>query len=389
MKPNVTIIGAGVGGLALGIALKKLDIHAEIFETWPPERVEESSFGMNSSGVYALKELGVLKKIQNASYSADYLKAFTFDPIEVGRLNLFQSEKYEERAIFIKRADLIEILTEEAMNLNVPIHYNKQFLGYEEMNLYVTAIFKDGTTHKSDLLIGADGVHSPVRKQMYPNHRLKFEHSFGLYGVISSKDIPESILSQMENTELVYFGQGTNIFLTYSNRQSELDVNWQSTGYVERKLPVNAFELRDQEDLKQDFIQNYNIQGDLAEFVTKSHGIIPKQVFTVDGLISWSKNRVAVIGDAAHGINPNTGYGSSIALEDAVYLASLLNKHGHEDAFYYYEADRKDRVDAIMATLESFNVSYGLEMFDFRNGFDIGMLGESQFDPNYQVKLNE
>jgi 2-polyprenyl-6-methoxyphenol hydroxylase-like FAD-dependent oxidoreductase len=168
-----------------------------------------------------------------------------------------------------------------------------------------------------------------------------------------------------------------------------LDVNWQSTGYVERKLPVNAFELRDQEDLKQDFIQNYNIQGDLAEFVTRSHGIIPKQVFTVDGLISWSKNRVAVIGDAAHGINPNTGYGSSIALEDAVYLASLLNKHGHEDAFYYYETDRKDRVDAIMATLESFNVSYGLEMFDFRNGFDIGMLGESQFDPNYQVKLNE
>ncbi|WP_152549730.1 FAD-dependent monooxygenase [Geomicrobium sp. JCM 19055] len=74
-------------------------------------------------------------------------------------------------------------------------------------------------------------------------------------------------------------------------------------------------------------MKNFQITGPLKEIILKTKKIIPKQLHTVTNLPSFSKWRAVLIGDAAHGINPNTGYGSTIAMEDALYVAKMLKSY--------------------------------------------------------------
>ncbi|GEN50740.1 FAD-dependent oxidoreductase [Alkalibacterium pelagium] len=383
---NVVIIGAGVGGLSLAIGLKKLGIDSQIFETWPYERVEGSSYRMSRSGVYALKELGLINEVKNNSSSADYLKILTKENIEFINMNMFQSEKFEERSIFIQRSDLIEILTDKAKDLGISIDYGKKLTHFDQNEEEVTAYFEDGTAVNGSILLGADGLHSAVRKQMDGNDELRFLNCFGLYGILSSQDIPEDILPLLEKTECLYMGKGFNIMVSNSNPNREWDINWQSSGYLEEPMPSETFEQLSQDELKDWLISNYEISGSLAQLIKQTKKIIPKQIYTVSNLESLSKGRVAILGDAAHGIDPNTGSGSSVALEDAVYLASLLSKYDYSKAFYHHEHDRKERVKAIQEYAENDNLSLGMDFEEIKKK---GVYMGAKFDLDYQVKLND
>lgn len=383
---NVTIIGAGVGGLSLGIALKKLGIDCQIFETWPYERIEGSSYRIAQSGVYALKELGVLNEIKNNSYTSDYLKILTKENIEFINMNLFQSDKFEERSIFMQRPDLIEILTDKAIELGVPVVYGKQLTHFNQNEEEVTAYFEDGTTAKSSLIIGADGLHSNVRKQLGNSQELEFLNSWALYGILSNKEVPQEILPLLENTESLYLGKGFNVMVSKSNPNNEWDINWQSTGYIEEPLKPENFNELNQDELKNWLISQYDIPGSLAQLIKQTKKITAKQVYTVPNLESLSKGRAAIIGDAAHGINPLSGYGSATAVEDAVYLASLLNKYEFSKAFYHLEEDRKDRIEAIQEYAKNENLSLGMDFEEVKEGGVVYM--GAGFDPKYKVHLN-
>jgi len=74
-------------------------------------------------------------------------------------------------------------------------------------------------------------------------------------------------------------------------------------------------------------------------------------IYDIQTLPVWHRDRVVLIGDAAHAVSPNAGQGASMALEDAIYLAKVLREsHGnHEGAFARFERDRKSRVERIVA----------------------------------------
>lgn len=385
-KSTITIIGAGIGGLTLALALNKLGIKCQLFEKWPYERLEGSSFRISSSGTHVLKELGVIEEIKKNSFTAESIKILTTTDEEFAHINLFQSQQYEDRSIFMKRSDLIEILTKTALDAGIDIHYHKQLEDVNQTKDNVVAHFQDGSSIQSKLLVGADGLHSTVRNKLFPNTRLSFLNCWALYGTLSLEDTPAYLRSLLSKNEVFFLDKGFNFVVSICNENHHLSVNWQATGYLDRKLPVNEFDLLSQDEIKQFLFSHFSIKDSLKELVEKTFKIIPKQPHTVEGVLSWSKQRVALIGDAAHGMNPNTGYGSAVAMEDALYLARLLKEHTFYDAFYYYEHDRKNRVQAIQHSTEIFDMSKGI---DLRKSIDIGLFSGSQFDPNYKVTLFE
>ncbi|QOS79439.1 FAD-dependent monooxygenase [Paenibacillus sp. JNUCC31] len=383
MRQKIIIIGAGISGLSLAIFLKKAGIDCAVYENYPYKRIEGSSFRINKSGVHVMKELGIEEQIKKSSHSADRMRLLTTDNTEIASINLMQHSTFSKRSIYMQRSDLIEILMSQAKSSGVEIHYSKKLTSFSQDASSVTACFDDGHQEMGSLLVGADGLHSTVRNQMFPNHMLDYAKSWALYGIASSKDIDNEVVQNlMSGDELFYFTENANFLISKSHPTNELNLSWQSSGYQERKIPKEEFEFKNLDEIKSDLLQRYGEHGALSEIIKKSFNIIPKQIYCVDPIPSWSKGRVVVIGDSAHTINPNTGYGCSVALEDAMYLAKLLKKHHYTDALYYLEADRKDRINAIQNTLEIFDVSKG---FDFSNGFDIGLFSGSTIDPNYKI----
>ncbi|WP_200875231.1 FAD-dependent oxidoreductase [Bacillus gaemokensis] len=107
----------------------------------------------------------------------------------------------------------------------------------------------------------------------------------------------------------------------------------------------------------------------MAEIIRKTTNINARSLFKFDSLPTWSKGRVALIGDAAHGTSPWTGQGTSIALEDAMYLAKMLKEHDFSDAYYYFEDDRKQRIDSIFKKFENpdqFFMEMGNELSSYK-----------------------
>jgi len=387
MKGKIMIIGAGISGLSLAIFLKKAGLDCEVYENFPYKRIEGSSFRINRSGVHVMKELGIDEEIQKHSHSADRMRILTTENIEIASINLMQNSIFSRRSIYMQRSDLVEILMEKAICCGVSIQYNKKLTGFKQNATNVVAYFEDGQQELGSLLVGADGLHSIVRNQLFPGHLLKYAKSWALYGVGAFKDIEtDLVLNLLKGDELFYFTENANFLVSKSHPTNELNLCWQASGFQDRKVPKEEFELKNLSELKSDLLHRFGEQGALSEIIKNSFNIIPKQIYCVDPIPSWSKGRVVVIGDAAHTINPNTGYGSSVALEDAMYLAKMLQKYHYTDAFYYLEDDRKERISAIQETLNTFDVSRG---FDFSNGIDIGMFSGTAIDPNYRVNWDD
>ncbi|WP_338539725.1 FAD-dependent oxidoreductase [Paenibacillus tundrae] len=383
MNQKVMIIGAGISGLTLAMFLKKAGMDCAVYENFPYKRVEGSSFRINKSGVHVMKELGIEDQAQQNSHSADRMRILTTDDMEIASINLMQDSVFSRRSIYMQRSDLVEILMRQAELDGVEIHYNKKLTHFTQDASNITAYFEDGHQETGTLLVGADGLHSTVRNQLFPSHVLSYAKSWGLYGLASFKDMnSDPIRHLMDGDELFYFTQNANFLVSKSNPTHELNLSWQASGYQERKRSKEEFEFRTLDEIKSDLIQEYGGNGALSEIIRNSAHIIPKQIYSVDPIPSWSKGRAVVIGDAAHTINPNTGYGCSVALEDAMYLAKMLKKHHYTDALYYLEADRKERIRAILGSLDIFDVSKG---FDFSNGFDIGLFSGSKIDANYTI----
>ncbi|MBD3861623.1 FAD-dependent monooxygenase [Bacillus sp. 28A-2] len=385
MNQSIIIIGSGIAGLSLALFLKKAGIHCTVYENKPFQKQIGSSLRINRSGVKVLDSLGLTKKIENNSFSAEKLKVIAPNNIEAITINLMQSKNYRNRSITMQRSDLMKVLLEKAAEEHIQIQYNKKLIEYHQDQDGVVAKFDDGTQAYGPLLVGADGLHSTTRKQTFPSYTLKYAHSWALYGAVSSKEIDIHINTSMLDTdELLYIKKNAGFFIARSHPNSYYDISWQASGYQERKLAYQDFEWKTQAQLKKDILHCIadDWDGFLPDMISKSK-IIPKQLYTTDPLPSLSKDRVVIIGDAAHTINPNTGYGSSVALEDAMYLAKMLRDYQFKDAFYYFEFDRKERIGSINSSLSTFDISQGL---DFNKGFDIGILSGSKIDPDYTVE---
>lgn len=386
MTQKIIIIGAGISGLSLAIFLKKAGMDCEVYENFPYKRVEGSSFRINKSGVHVMKELGIEEQVKMNSHSADRMRLLTTDNVEIASINLMQNSTFSRRSIYMQRSDLVEALMRQAGISGVAVHYNKKLTSFSQDASNVTAYFEDGEQVTGSVLVGADGLHSTVRNQMFPDHLLKYAKSWALYGIASLKDIDSDLVHDLiSGDELFYFAENANFLVSKSHPTHELNLSWQASGYLERKMSREEFELKNLNEMKSDLLRRFGEHGALSEIIKHSFNIIPKQIYCVDPIPSWSKGRAVVVGDAAHTINPNTGYGSSVALEDALYLAKMLQKHQYTDAFYYLETDRKDRIKAIQDTVKTFDVSKG---FDFSNGFDIGMFSGTGIDPEYKVYWN-
>ncbi|WP_420751932.1 FAD-dependent urate hydroxylase HpxO [Rhodococcus sp. O3] len=329
------IIGAGMGGLSAGIALRRIGWDVEVYEQVVENKPVGAAISLWSNGVKCLNYLGLEKQIAALGGQMEtmaYRDGFTGETMTEFSLRPVV-EQTGQRPYPVSRAELQSMLMNE-FGLE-HIHLGKRMVDIADDGDAVTATFADGSTATGDILIGADGAKSRTRDYVLdePVER-RYAGYVNFNGLV---DIDETIAPATQWTTYVGDGKRVSVMPIAGNRF-----------YFFFDVPLPAGLDYDRSQAKDVLSEHFS---GWAPQVHKLIGMLDPlavnrvEIFDIDPFDTWVKGRVALLGDAGHNTTPDIGQGGCSAMEDAVVLAIALqtNTLGVEDALIRYRNRRTAR----------------------------------------------
>ncbi|MFD3684018.1 FAD-dependent oxidoreductase [Nocardiopsis sp. NPDC058631] len=343
---RVLISGGGIGGPALAVALHRAGIEAQVFEAHTgPATALGSHLSLAPNGLSVLDTLGLLDTVTAAA-------AFHSDRIEfrngtgrlLGALDDRSAHQGEDlRTITITRGLLQKALADGAADHAVPVTYGKRLVSHTDTGHGVRVTFADGSTAEGDVLVGADGIHSPVRRSMDPAAP---EPAYTGLLNLGGRLPPGALPATPEGTTRMVFGR--RAFLGYQTG-AEGTLWFVNLPHPEPTAADTAPAQGWKEHVKGLFTDE---QPHIAAALDQAEesAFTPLGVYDIASLAHWTRGRVALLGDAAHAMSSSSGQGASQALEDALVLAMCLRDvPDPAAALRTYERLRRDRVERVVA----------------------------------------
>lgn len=243
------------------------------------------------------------------------------------------------------RADLFDAIRAGARAQGIEIHDGRRLTGVEEHPGGVTARFADGSTATADLLIGADGIHSTVRglidpRAPQPEYTGLMSFGFGkLTRAFTPGDIDEMHFAFGKHSFYGYWTQPDGSEVVFSNHPQEQPMTLAQA----RAVPKGEWlaKLRAAHAADRPGNRLFQAASEDEMLLTGPMERMPK-------LPHWFRDRMVLVGDAAHAPSSSSGQGASLALESAVELARCLRDVDDlSAALATYESLRRPRVEAI------------------------------------------
>ena len=332
---NIAIVGAGMGGLTAGIALKKFGHQVTIYEQAAEILPVGAAISLWSNGVKCLNYLGLTDQIQALGGQMESL-AYV-DGLSQQTMTQFSlSPLYKEvgqRAYPVARADLQHLLMQQFGLEDIKL--GMKMTAIETHQDEVTIHFQDDSQIKADLLIGADGTHSLTR-QFVLGYQVERRYA-GYVNWNGLVEIDETIAPAMQWT--TYIGEGKRVSL--------MPVA-QNRFYFFFDVPLDAGLTNDRTYYKQELKAHFKGWCEPVQKLIDrldAHKTNRVEIHDIEPFMDFYKGRVVLLGDAAHSTTPDIGQGGCQAMEDAIYLARALqiNTFGLEDALARYQNKRNDR----------------------------------------------
>lgn len=317
---QVIIIGAGVGGLCTATALQNIGIDVTVFEQADEPRIAGAGLSLWPNAVRALDTLEIDARDIGIAFSAGLRRwggtlLATTDPQQM-------EARFGTQTIAVHRVDLMNVLLRRVRDR---VQYSKQLDRYEQGGERVWAYFTDGTTADADLLIGADGIRSAVRRQMHPASQPVYRGYPAWRGVTS--------FTHEHNIWGETWGRGTRFGIVPLN---EGRIYWFATANRPANTPP-----QDHHTALQALFGNWHAPIPALIDTTPASALLYNDIEDIEPLSTWIDGHVILLGDAAHAMTPNMGQGACQAIEDAVVLASAISKTASlPKALSAYEAQR-------------------------------------------------
>ncbi len=337
---EIAIIGAGMGGLTTGIALKKFGHQVTIYEQAEQILPVGAAISLWSNGVKCLNYLGLTEQVaklggqmNDLAYidglNGEVMTQFSLAPL---------IEEVGQRPYPVSRAELQNMLMDAFGRQDIQL--GKRMVSIEDKGQHVEIGFQDGSTVSAALLIGADGTHSMTRQYVLGK---QVERRYAGYvnwnGLV---EISEDLAPAQQWTTFVGEGKRASLMPVAEQR---------FYFFFDVPLPAGLENQRSEYKtlLKQYFSgwcpQVQRLIDSIDEQKTNRVEIHDIEPFT-----QFYKGRVVILGDAAHSTTPDIGQGGCQAMEDAVYLARALqiNTLGLEDALKRYQNKRNERANELL-----------------------------------------
>ena len=337
---EIAIIGAGMGGLTTGIALKKFGHQVTIYEQAEHILPMGAAISLWSNGVKCLNYLGLTDQIAKLGGQMDhlaYMDGLTGQVMTQFSLHPLIAE-VGQRPYPVSRSDLQNMLMDEFGRDN--IHLGKKMLSFREANDVVTVQFADGTQVQSELLVGADGTHSSTRAYVLGE---QVERRYAGYvnwnGLV---EISEEYAPADQWT--TYVGEGKRVSL-----MPVADHRF----YFFFDVPL-AVGLENNRGHYKSLLKEYfagwcpQVQKLIDHINEQKTNRV--EIHDIEPFAQYYKGRVVIVGDAAHSTTPDIGQGGCQAMEDAIYLSRALqiNTLGLEDSLKRYQNKRNERANELV-----------------------------------------
>ncbi len=348
---RVAIIGGGIGGATAGCALARAGLEVSIYEAAPELKEIGAGVALHPNAMRVLRMIGVEHEVRRVAGRSEH--AVTCDG-RTGRTiskisRAQQAATYGLAGATVHRADLLDVIA-AALPAN-SVTLGKRCATVESHTDVAVARFEDGSEIEADVMIGADGIHSRVRKALFGADDPRFTGKV-CYRSVVPRDAVTGAKPSTDNVQ--WLGPHGTIVL-YPLRGNQL---------------VNVVAHYDDEDYRHEsWINECDRQEVLDRYAGWHESLL--RVFAAgdtwykwalydrDPIPRWTEGRITILGDAAHPMLPYLGQGACQAIEDGAVLATALSAEPDDPtmALERYERTRRPRASRVVLAARERGVS--------------------------------
>jgi 2-polyprenyl-6-methoxyphenol hydroxylase-like FAD-dependent oxidoreductase len=350
---HALVIGGGIAGPVVAMFLQKAGISSAIYEARESAEEVSSCLQIAPNGMNVLKAIDMDSKVTAAGAVTSHLCFRNSRGKFLSRIENGNPEAHGAPAVTIVRATLHCVLVTEAIARGIPVNFGKRLVRIEDLpGQPVVAHFEDGSSARGDIIIGADGIWSAVRRLTMPEAPQPVYT--GLLGVGGLAPVPDSPARMLANQKEMTMTWGPSGFFGYGMcrvPQGKAIMWWSNQP---QQTPPTRQELKSvsQEELRRNLAATHDDWHDpIPQLIETTDEVLRIAIYEMPALPAWHTGRAVLIGDAAHAMATSAGQGASQALEDTIALAKLLRDEPGpmQNAFAGFEKLRRSRAEKVSA----------------------------------------
>ena len=333
MARKALIVGAGIGGLSAAIALRQAGWHVRVFERATSARELGFGLALAPNAVQALRALGVADTVLSHGFPATRGELRRIDGTLIKRAELPPNALGGPFTVALRPAlhgALLDAVGGDALELG------RDATSFSVAGSRVTLTFASGPDAAGDLLVGADGIGSVIRRALHPS-----EAPPRACGIVAVRGAVHGAIAHLDGLSAVYYlGPGVESVLV---RASDTGIYW----FLSMAGEIVPAGMTGAEAIVAHMAPRFD-----RTFRAVTSATSDLRVDTLvdrDALPFWGRGVVTLLGDAAHPVLPHTGQGAAQAMIDAVELGRLLGGDAPVEAsLRRYEDDRRRKTAALL-----------------------------------------
>ena len=377
---KVIVVGGGIGGLSLALSLHQAGIAVRVYEAVGELAPFGVGINLQPTAVRELTELGLTDELARTGIATQRLSYFN----KLGQLIWSEprgiSAGYKWPQYSMHRGQL-QMLLLRAVRERIGaanVRSGSRLISFAQNGDRVVATFKGGgsetpVTDDADILVGADGIHSTVRRQLYPNEgEPRFAQQVLWRAAVHAEPFLGGatmiIAGHFDQRIVVYpMGRGANPGHLLTNWVCQLAVS-------ERSPPCEDWNRRVGKDRVLAAFTRWRLPWlDMPALIRSTPDVYEFPLVDRDPVQAWSFGRVTLIGDAAHPMHPTGSQAGSQAIVDARALtAAVLATKDPIEALAFYDAERRPAMNEVTLRNRRFGPEVAMQLAEERapDGFD-------------------
>lgn len=340
VRKPIIICGGGIGGLTFANCLKLAKIDYVVLECAHKYVEVGGGIGLWGPALKALNAIGLEKELSNKGKMMECAGYRRFNQIDTDEWLVKPSKKLNRHTscLAVRRSYLQFDLLK---NVEEKIKMNSKIVSFSQNKDSVKVKLENGDEVDGSLLIGADGINSVIRKQLFPDVKIEKCHYNYWQGICDINNL-KPIFKKLNQTIV------DNNFASYEAWHP--GIRFGSVPLKEPELfwfiasDINVAEGK--REMKENILDNMKMFGEIPYNIIKetTHTNIHKyDLNSINKMKSWGYGRVFLLGDAVHGMAPNLAQGACLSIEDALELAHEIYKISDNENFSVSQLEQLKR----------------------------------------------
>lgn len=314
---KVLVIGGGIGGITTVLALRRHGINVQLFEQTPAFGQVGAGLQVSSNAARILIKLGLgeaLKRVATYPEGRDYRGWDTGERLYFTPLGQKAEAHFRSPYYAAHRAELLAVLLSGLGEHGLRLGSRVARVDQDQNGVSLT--LADGTTEHGDILIGADGIHSTVRAQLFGSELPRYTGNVAWRGLVPAERVAHLDLGSVVG---VWMGPDRSIVQYYVSAGQTF--NWIGIS----RSPQPARESWLAEGKIEDALAEYDgWHSTIRTIIAQTPKVLRQALYDREPLPDWQVGRIVLMGDAAHPMMPFYAQGGAQSIEDAFVLAGCI-----------------------------------------------------------------